>query len=72
MRNLLYLLIGLFVFQQQAIADQYFNVFSPDKKLQLNFYLSRDGIPYYSLNMDNASILKRGRLGLQIASGDRW
>lgn len=72
MRNLLYLLIGLFVFQQQAIADQYFNVFSPDKKLQLNFYLSRDGIPYYSLNMDNASILKRGRLGLQIASGDSF
>lgn len=72
MRNFIYLLFSLFFINQEVLADQYFNVFSPDKKLQLNFYLSREGIPYYSLNMDNTSILKRGRLGIQIASGDSF
>ncbi|MEI2695808.1 MAG: glycoside hydrolase family 97 protein [Saprospiraceae bacterium] len=72
MRNFIYLLFSLFFINQEVLADQYFNVFSPDKKLQLNFYLSREGIPYYSLNMDNSSVLKRGRLGIQIASGDSF
>ncbi len=50
-------------------ANIFFNLFSPDNKIQANFQLSREGIPFYSLNMDNKSIIKKGLLGIRLQNG---
>jgi glucan 1,4-alpha-glucosidase len=57
------------VFIQFLSANIFFNIFSPDNKIQANFQLSREGIPYYSLNMDNKSIIRKGLLGIRLQKG---
>lgn len=52
-----------------SFANFYFNIFSPNNQLQLNFQLSREGIPYYTINMGAKSIIKKGLLGVKLKDG---
>ncbi len=52
-----------------SFANFYFNIFSPNNQLQLNFQLTREGTPYYTLNMGSKTILKKGLLGIKLKEG---
>ncbi|MBK9729331.1 MAG: glycoside hydrolase family 97 protein [Saprospiraceae bacterium] len=54
---------------QNLSAYQFFNIFSPDNKVQLNLQLSKEGSISYSLFMDTKVLIKKGQLGLKLAEG---
>lgn len=39
---------------------------SPDGKLQLDFMMSKGGIPYYTLKMDGKPVVTESRLGVVV------
>lgn len=69
MKPPLFCYILLILLSQRVTANFYFNIFSPDNQLQLNFQLSREGIPYYTLNMGSKAIIKKGLLGIKVKDG---
>ena len=42
------------------------SLLSPDKRLELNFYLTEKGEPFYSLTFDGRSVIDDSRLGFDI------
>lgn len=47
---------------------QSYQLSSPDKKIQLNFYLD-DGKPFYEVLVDNQNFINRSPMGFQVADG---
>lgn len=46
------------------------SVFSPNKRVKVNFYLTADGAPRYSLELDGKPVLLESKLGLVRADAD--
>ena len=66
----LLLFLFVFTFIANALCLESYTLTSPDKKISVNFWLTADGEPVYSVSHSGATVLKQSKLGIVRSDAD--